>query len=279
MIDLDMANIDDYRPSTSGSAATSAYTAGAEHMNGNPFDLEDQVQLSETNNRTSFHMKSQSEPNHAIPGLLTPQTYDEQGYPTNQDPHHPSMHARGVSSASQMQAKQPPNNISYSRQRSQPLQPQWDGWNHQGALRTNESSPTSVSPATSAEDEFAIDERWIALEREGLEYRRRQYSGFRHQPTASQDDDLRSDMEDSYASESSYDFPSARMSRVSIGPTGRPLVDFPIPRGPTPEALVGVDPNLGALSDALLKSSLDMREGLRASRDLLKSMRLADVEK
>lgn len=273
MIDLDMANIDDYRPSTSGS------TAGGEQINGNPFDLEDQVQLSETNNRASFHMKSQSEPNHAIPGLLTPQTYDEQGHPTNQDPHHPSMHARGVSSASQMQSKQAPPSISVPRQRSQ-LQTQWDGWSsRQGAYRTNESSPTSVSPSTSAEDEYAIDERWSSVEREAIEYKRQRYAGFRHRPTPSQDDDLRSDNEDSYYAESAYDLSTARMSRVSVGPTGRPLVDFPIPRGPAPEALMGVDADLGALSEALLKSSLEMREGLRASRDLLRSMRLADVEK
>jgi phosphoserine phosphatase len=50
-----------------------------------------------------------------------------------------------------------------------------------------------------------------------------------------------------------------------------------MPRGPDPEALFGVNANLEALSQALLKSSLDMREGLRASRDLLRGMRLADV--
>ncbi|KAJ8118202.1 hypothetical protein OPT61_g759 [Boeremia exigua] len=97
MIDLDMATVEDYRPSTSGSEST--YTASIYTANDNPFNLEDQVQLSQNNHRASFHMKSQSEPNHAVPGLLTPQQYDEQGLPTNQDPHHPSMHARGVSSA------------------------------------------------------------------------------------------------------------------------------------------------------------------------------------
>jgi serine/threonine protein kinase len=276
MIDLDMANVDDYRPSTSGSAATSAYTAGGDQMTGNPFDLEDQVQLSETNNRASFHMKSQSEPNHAIPGLLTPQTHDEQGNLTNADPHHPSMHARGVSSASQMQSKPPSINMPYSRQRNQ-LQPHWDGWNQQEGPNTQQSSPASASPATSAEDEFLAEERWNELEKEALNYKHGHFSGYRHRLTTSQDDDLRSDMEDNYASESSYDVPSSRMSRVSVGPNGRPLVDFPMPRGPDPEALFGVNANLEALSQALLKSSLDMREGLRASRDLLRGMRLADV--
>lgn len=275
MIDLDMANIDDYRPTTAGSASTSTYTAGTETLNGNPFDLEDQVQLSQTNNRTSYHMKSQSEPNHAIPGLLTPQTYDEQGHPLNQDPHHP-MHARGLSSVSQMQAKPPPNNIGYPRQRAQ-QPPMWEGWSHQDAFKIDESPPPSASPSTSGEED-SIDDRWDRLEKAVMQSQRRQFSGFRPRRTRSQDEDPRSDAEDNYASES-YDDTPARISRVSVGPNGRPLVDFPLPRGPDPEALSGVDANPVALSNALWKSTLEMKEGLRASRDLLKSMRLAEMQR
>lgn len=155
MIDLDMATVEDYRPSTSGSEST--YTGSIYTASENPFNLEDQVQLSQNNHRASFHMKSQSEPNHAVPGLLTPQQYDEQGLPTNQDPHHPSMHARGVSSVSQMQGHLkppatsiPPLTTHRPNQRSQQI---WDGWSHTHAygLRSDDQSPPmSVTTDTSS---------------------------------------------------------------------------------------------------------------------------------
>lgn len=272
MIDLDMATVESYRPSTSGSTSTSTFTAGTETLNGNPFDLEDQVHLSQTNNRASYHMKSQSEPNQAIPGLLTPQTYDEQGYPINQDPHHPSMHARGVSSVSQMQAKLPANNIGYGRQRMQ--QPAWEGWNHQAAYSIDGSPPASVSTSTSTEDED-YDEMWDALERRVLQSERRHFSGFRSRRTASQDEDPRSDAEDNYASE--YEDLPSRQSRVSVGPNGRPFIEFPVPRGPDPEALLGADADPNVLMNALWKSTVEMRDGLRTSTDLLKAMHLKET--
>ncbi|KAF2707467.1 kinase-like protein [Pleomassaria siparia CBS 279.74] len=282
-IDLDMAYVEeDYRPSTSGSASTSTYTAGTEQPNGNPFDLEDQVQLSQTNNRASFHMKSQSEPNHAIPGLLTPQTYDEQGYPTTQDPHHPSMHARGVSSASQIQVqpqvKSPPNNSvdSYYRgnnQRSQQLA--WDSWNHTATygLGSDDSPPTSVSTDVSIEEED-IDELWDNYEKVFMQSQHRQY-GQRFRRNDSRDEEPRSDAEDNYADDNDYPL---RPVRVSVGPGGKPLVDFPIPRGPDPEALLGMAANPQLLQNALWKSTTELRDGLRASRDLLKAMRLDEVK-
>ena len=69
MIDLDHAlqvHIPEprRRPSTADSGADSAVT---DMTSGDPFDLEDQIQLSQTNNRGSLHMKSQSEPTAAIP--------------------------------------------------------------------------------------------------------------------------------------------------------------------------------------------------------------------
>jgi protein-serine/threonine kinase len=290
MIDLDMANIDDYpRPSTSGSASTSTYTVGAENMNGNPFDLEDQVHLSQNNNRLSYHMKSQSEPNHAIPGLLTPQTtYDDQGVPTTQDPHHPAMHARGVSSVSQMQGKPPPNNITY-RQRTQPSQPGWDGWNHHDAYHTDESStPTSYSNSASPEDDQSVDELWDRLEqqsfaaplRSGIRYPSGGYNRSRHAQSTSSDDDANYTSTDDYTT----NIPTRlnvttlhRQSRVSVGPNGRPLLEFPVPRGPDPEALLGVETDRGAMSTELLRATMEMRDGIRASRDLLRSMRLAEM--
>ncbi|KAF2464063.1 kinase-like protein [Lindgomyces ingoldianus] len=289
MIDLDMANIDDYRPSTADSASTSTYTAGTEATNGNPFDLEDQVHLSQNNNRASYHMKSQSEPNHAIPGLLTPNAYDEQEYPTEQGHPH-SMHARGVSSVSQMQVKPPPNNMGYSRQRSQ--QVVWDSWSHQAAYNIDESPPASVSTSGSAEDEDSVDELWEQYERQAQQSQRRLYdrgpSSMRSRRTASTDDDLaRSSDADAeeYADDNdglAFQRPATRtstlISRVSVGPNGKPLVDFPVPRGPDPEALVGVESDPIILSNALWKSTTELRDGLRASRDLLKAMRLEEMK-
>jgi protein-serine/threonine kinase len=285
-IDLDLAYIeDDYRPSTSGSASTSTYTASTDQMNGNPFDLEDQVQLSQTNNRASYHMKSQSEPNHAIPGLLTPQTYDEQGYPTNEDPHHPSMHVRGVSSVSQMQAqmqpqgqsKPPPNNImnGYYKSNNRSQQLVWDGWNHTQAygLSSDDSPPTSVSTDNSIEEED-VDYLWDAFEKATIATQRRQYS--RQRRNESRDDDPRSDAEDNYADSQLQEDLPARPVRVSVGPGGKPLVDFPVPRGPDPESLLGMDTDPAVLQNALWRATTEMRDGLRASRDLMRAMRLEE---
>jgi protein-serine/threonine kinase len=275
MIDLDMAMVDDVRPSTSDSGSTATYTGGLEQMKENPFNLEDQVHLSQNNNRASYHTKSQSEPNHPIPGLLTPQQYDDKGHPTNQDPHHPSMHARGVSSVSQMQAqmKPPPHNAYHrANQRSQQLI--WDGWSHSAAyaIGSDESPPLSIS--TDASIDSDIDEAWDNLER--LTLSRTRYA-LRSRRTDSRDEDPRSsDTDDAYATDATYDdYP--RTVRVSVGPNGRPLVDFPVPRGPGIEAMLGVDADPLLLQNALWKSSVELRDGLRASRDLLKAMKLEDV--
>lgn len=280
MIDLDMAMVDDYRPGTSGSASTTTHSAAAEQMHDNPFNLEDQVQLTENSNRTSYHMKSQSEPNQAIPGLLTPQTLDEQGLPMTADPHHPALHARGVSSVSQMQAqlKPPPHNIPSAYHRPAQRSQQIDfGWSHSAAyglgLGSDDSPPLSVITDESADDED-IDEAWDALEKVTIARSRNSRVSRRNdsrdeQPTSS-------DAEDGYATDIAYD-DLPRPIRVSVGPNGKPLVDFPIPRGPAPEALLGVQGDPLMLQNALWKSSLELRDGLRASRDLLKAMRLEDV--
>jgi protein-serine/threonine kinase len=277
MIDLDMAMVEDLRPSTSDSGSTATYTAGGEQLNENPFNLEDQVHLSQNNNRASYHMKSQSEPNHPIPGLLTPQQYDEQGQPTNQDPHHPSMHARGVSSVSQMQVQVKPPAASTNHranQRSQQLI--WDGWSHSAAYAlgsNDESPPLSVSTDVSVDSD--IDEAWDNLEKMTLS--RTRYA-LRSRRTDSRDEDLRSsDNDDAYGVDSVYeDF--TRPVRVSVGPNGKPLVDFPIPQGPSMDAMLGVDADPMLLQNALWKSCAELRDGLRASRDLLKAMKLEDVK-
>lgn len=307
MIDLDMATVEDYRPSTSGSGSAYTgltYTGSTYAASENPFSLEDQVQLSQNNHRASFHMKSQSEPNHAVPGLLTPQQYDEQGLPTNQDPHHPSMHARGVSSVSQMQAQNkppatsiPPLTTHRPNQRSQQL---WDGWSHTHAYGLNSddrSPPLSVTTDTSLSEED-VDELWDTFERLTM-HAQRKYQSYgplrsaRRLRNSSIDEssDPRtaglglagSDTDDTYpyTAESDSSSPSYAyqgLSRVSAGPNGRPLVDFPIPRGPDVEALLGGDVDVRVLQDALLKSAVELRDGTRASRDLLRAMRLSEVE-
>lgn len=67
MIDLDSAlhvQIPEIsRPTTADSTADSAAT---EMTSGDPFDLEPPIHLTQTNNRGSLHMKSQSEPSAAF---------------------------------------------------------------------------------------------------------------------------------------------------------------------------------------------------------------------
>ncbi|EMD93989.1 hypothetical protein COCC4DRAFT_70307 [Bipolaris maydis ATCC 48331] len=304
MIDLDMAMVQDYRPSTSGSETN---TAGAERINDNPFNLEDQVQLSQNNHRASFHTKSQSEPNHAVPGLLTPQQYDEQGQPTNQDLHHTALHLRGVSSASQVHAPSKPGSNNFgggqyhrSNQRSQ--QVIWDGWSHNmayGVSSDDQSPPMSVTTDTSLEEED-VDELWDAFERLNLAPpQQRSYGSVGLRPARRNDSTstsltsttyaLDSDTDDTYnpySSSSEFDHDNQqqqqqgnyrRSTTVSVGPNGKPLVDFPIPRGPDVEALLGVDVDARVMQDMLLKSAMELRDGTRAGRDLLRAMRLQDV--
>lgn len=296
MIDLDMAMVQGYRPSTSGSETN---TAGAERMNENPFNLEDQVQLSQNNHRASFHMKSQSEPNHAVPGLLTPQQYDEQGHPTNQDPHHPSLHLRGVSSASQVQGQSKPGQYHRGNQRSQQI---WDGWSHNmayGVSSDDQSPPMSVTTDTSLEEED-VDELWDAFERLNIAPPQRGHPNGALRPTRRNDSAstsmtsttyaLDSDTDDTYnpyssSSEFDHDLQTQQQQQsayrksttVSVGPNGKPLVDFPIPRGPDVEALLGVAMDPRIMQDMLLKSAIELRDGTRAGRDLLRAMRLQDV--
>ncbi|KAF2750900.1 hypothetical protein M011DRAFT_474388 [Sporormia fimetaria CBS 119925] len=285
VIDLDMANIDEMRPSTSSSASTST-SQGMSQRSANPFDLEDQVHLPTTNHRASFHMKSQSEPNQTLPGLLTPQTFDENGNPTDLDTHPPAMHARGVSSASQVQFRPSASHVQYSRQRLQQLG-QWDVWSHRDAFGASASSSrtTSPAPSISASDDDDLDDRWDILESQRYSRHHRPTRSRIHSRPASrlastQDDDPdpRSDADDSYASESWDDTSTARQSRVSVGPNGQPLLDFPLPKGPDPDVLYAADLDPVAVTEALWKSSVELRDALRASRDLLRSMRLAEVE-
>ncbi|PVH91167.1 hypothetical protein DM02DRAFT_367471 [Periconia macrospinosa] len=274
MIDLDMAIVDDYKPPSAGSASTTIRTAISDQLNENPFNLEDQVHLSENNNRASYHTKSQSEPNQVIPGLLMPQFSNEQGQPTNLDLYHQNLHARGLSSVSQMQTQlKPPGAIDGLTQLCRLKQHSpariWDGWLHSVAYGTGSDKPPPASVVTdTSDDDKDIDDAWDVLEKQMLLRNQYHVSDIvRRYPTAShQENSHYSDVESAPAD---YDDP-ARHIRVSLGPNGKPLVEFPIPRGPDPEALLGIN-SIGdggsKLQDALWKSSVEMGDGLRACRD------------
>lgn len=286
MIDLDMAMVQDYRPSTSGSDATNA----TNNVNDNPFNLEDQVQLSQNNHRASYHFQSKSEPNQTVPGLLTPQQQDANN----------AQHARGVSSASQVKHPQQQHNISSAPQQYQDRQNQrsqnlpWETWSHSmayglGSDDQSQSPPMSVTTDTSLEDED-VDDLWDVFERRRT---RRNMAG--HQPMNSQtshltensisvsDFEFTDDTGDEYPYSSEDDFPLARQyrkSRVSAGVNGKPLVDFPVPRGVDPELLcaMGVSGHAEVgLDELLLRSCTELRDGVRAGRDLLRAMRLEEV--
>lgn len=92
MIDLDFADINNFvpRPPTAASMVDSFTGSNdADITTGNPFDLEEQAQLSQNNNRASYHRQSQSEPHKRISGLLTPGDQDDekaQGYVSDHGP-------------------------------------------------------------------------------------------------------------------------------------------------------------------------------------------------
>ncbi|KAL0257483.1 hypothetical protein SLS55_008297 [Diplodia seriata] len=91
MIDLDFADVGLVpRPTTAASMVNSFTSSNdADATTGNPFDLEEQAQLSQNNNRASYHRQSQSEPHKQISGLLTPGDQDDekgQGYVSDHGP-------------------------------------------------------------------------------------------------------------------------------------------------------------------------------------------------
>ncbi|KAF2204635.1 kinase-like protein [Delitschia confertaspora ATCC 74209] len=248
MIDLDMANIDDYRPSTADSVAASTYTVGSQFTSGNPFDLEDQMRLSQSNDRSSYHMKSQSEPNHAIPGLLTPNPDDAQGYDPEHILHEAALHARGISE--QVRAgRHPSNNAGHFRKHTQQV---WDGWNHAAAYNMEYSSPASASTTTSTDEDESVDALWDRFER---------------QINLHQSDNT---YQDSYG--------DLRRPSLSVGPNGKPIVDFPVPRGPDPEALL-LDGDQVVLSNGIWRAATELKDGIRACRDLLGAMKLGGMER
>jgi protein-serine/threonine kinase len=315
MIDLDMAMVEDTdypRPSTAGSDVVNT----ANNVNDNPFNLEDQVQLSQNNRRQSYHFQSKSEPNQSVPGLLTPQQLDlngQSGIANGQ------MHARGVSSASQVRkdvntgnqnmnivqgissAPQYPSTHPHHRAGQRSQASLWDGWSHSHAYglgSDDQSPPMSVTTDTSLEDED-VDDLWDAFERMNLAKQRYPRQDSRYGGSGGGGGEVGRDSrmergereEDTeYPNSSSdSDFPvpvpntqEYRKSRVSAGPNGRPLLDFPVPRGVDPEVLCNTGfgsyggDNVG-LADLLLKSSMELRDGTRAGRDLLRAMRLAEV--
>ena len=268
MIDLDMAMVEDYRPSTPGSDLIHTASTSTD----NPFNLEDQVHLSRTNPRASFHFQSKSEPNQSVPGMLTPLT---------------QAHGRGVSSASHVKKKQSAG-----------------GWSHVTAVYGPGSAET-VGTDTSLEEED-VDSLWEVFER-GLSPRlgsassqsqsRNGSASRRNTPGGG--GNFLSDTDTDYTSHSdsppshplSHPRSHYRKSRVSAGPNGRPVVIFPIPKALDPVALMGLGgrgdrggqgdglSGLGdSIEDFLLKSALELRDGTRAGRDLLRAMRLESVE-
>jgi protein-serine/threonine kinase len=137
----------------------------------------------------------------------------------------------------------------------------------------------SVTTDTSLEEED-IDDLWDQFERINLQNQRR---GYQYAPPRSSrrtdsqfTASLDSDTEYPYSSDSDFIAEHVRKSRVSAGPNGVPLVDFPVPRGVDADALVtgegGVD-----MADLLLKCCGELRDGTRAGRDLLRTMRLREV--
>ncbi|OCK77137.1 kinase-like protein [Lepidopterella palustris CBS 459.81] len=294
MIDLDFADLTELnRPSTADSTNESTYTAGTDFPNGNPFDLEDQVQLSYNNNRASYHTKSQSEPMHTLPGLLNPQDHDhdhdhEQGYGSDQGPpsHHPN-HARGASvsqtqSTSLQQPTKPPRtNIAYARQR--PNQTAWDSWNHSAAYDPDSAAPSppaSLSADVSADDEDSVDELWDKISGAGAKW-----PPSRPRRSSSQDDDilaLPADIDDyPFGNDSFVDSltqvdissaPPRSGLRAPAGPNGRAVVDFPVPRGPDPEALLW-DAEPEAVEREILRATRDFMAGLKVSRGVLRGMK------
>jgi hypothetical protein len=139
----------------------------------------------------------------------------------------------------------------------------------------DQSPPMSVTTDTSLEEED-VDELWDSFERR-----------LKLSSSTSSSNSYPLDLSDTsdapYSSSSSFDndhpgpHPRNRTT-LSVGPNGKPLVVFPVPTGPDVQALLGPDVDSKALQDALLQGAVGLRDGTRAARDLLRAMRLQDVE-
>lgn len=150
----------------------------------------------------------------------------------------------------------------------------------------------SVTTDTSLEDDD-VDDLWDAFERRRMRQRQMgsQTSQISQRTEGSVSvgvsvSDFETDDTDEWPYSSEDDFPLARTyrkSRVSAGVNGKPLVEFPVPRGVEAEILcnLGVGGNGGygevGLDELLLRSCTELRDGVRAGRDLLRAMRLEEV--
>jgi len=149
----------------------------------------------------------------------------------------------------------------------------------------------SPCPPISLHDEEEVEYLWDKLEGSGA---LRHWPPTRPRRTPSQDDGLAalpSDMDDySVGPLATDDFVDSLTSRVDIssapprnglrapaGPNGRPLVDFPIPKGPDPEALLW-DAEPEVLESELLRATREFMGGLKVARGVLRSMRHGDPD-
>ncbi|KAF2806849.1 kinase-like protein [Mytilinidion resinicola] len=285
MIDLDMAYIaESQRPSTANSATD------ADATNENPFNLEDQVKRTSTNNRASFHRPTQSEPMQQVLGLLTPSDEDpEHGYGSDQDQssYHGSLHTRGAS-VSQQDMKPPPSNIRQRPHQSHHQPSAWDTWNHNAAYDSEYSTsspPPSYNTDLSADDDESLDELWDqieALTTGDLS----QWPPRRPRRSPSQDNDianLPSDLDDfpHASSETILDTltqpgmasaPPRNGLRAPPGPGGRLTVNFPIPRGPDPEVLASdTDPDL--MAKEIRRSTWEMYNALHVTHQAFSAVK------
>jgi protein-serine/threonine kinase len=136
----------------------------------------------------------------------------------------------------------------------------------------------SVTTDTSLEEDD-VDDLWESFDRLAL--------ARRNQITEEDEMSGGTESEYPYSYSSDSDFANQpqeqyRKSRVSAGLNGRPLLDFPVPRGVDAEALCnsGVGMSNAAevgMEELLLKASRELRDGTRAGRDLLRAMRLEEV--
>jgi protein-serine/threonine kinase len=163
MIDLDQAlqvHIPDIRrPSTADSNADSAMT---DTTSGDPFDLEDQIQLSQTNNRGSLHMKSQSEPTAGFPASKQEGKADGE---TSSDVSVGHNRSSSMTRSDRERSSSRPRGVSarYRQQRPSTLQRRWED---------NEDSSDLDANNNIRYDPFSeIEEDTLGEERQGWEER------------------------------------------------------------------------------------------------------------
>lgn len=275
MIDLDLA--DPYEMARPATAMSIADSVNADVTTGNPFDLEDQVQLSQKAKRTSYHRNTRSEPKPAREsGLLTPSNRE---YGSDQGPGSPGFQSSratttDTSSSSTRSRRHRRGDNDTSMSSFDTTQIENDDSYDEGGLYSATYDPNSIEAGCAGRG--SSQDLREAMEGDGLYLRPKPSHGGRQRVSVGGTTIISTSTSSSSLRQHAYsNSTAARIHGKASGVTEsvRPIIDWPLPTGPDPRALQwDADPELVAH-----ELERECRETIEALTMFTRAMRTLDM--